>query len=82
MSLTFAEIEKILDSSLPASACKYREWWANENSENTTHVQCKAWSEANYEVGDINLTNKIVTLNNHRNLCKRSKNLPLPQGDG
>ena len=45
--LTLAEIDGIV--SLPVSARTYEWWWANEDVEATTHVQCKAWQAAGYE---------------------------------
>lgn len=45
--LTFSEIESLLTAILPKSAWR-REWWANEMSAETTHVQCKAWLKAGY----------------------------------
>lgn len=46
--LTFSEIENLLVALLPKSA-RRREWWANEASEMTRHVQCRAWMEAGYQ---------------------------------
>ncbi len=46
--LTFSEIENLLVALLPKSA-RRREWWANETSELTRHVQCRAWTEAGYQ---------------------------------
>lgn len=45
--LTFAEIENLLVALLPKSA-RRREWWANETSEATRHVQSRAWTAAGY----------------------------------
>jgi hypothetical protein len=49
ITLTFNEIEKILADTLPASATKYAEWWANEMNPRTTHVQCKSWLAAGFK---------------------------------
>ncbi len=46
--LTFPEIENLLVALLPKSA-RRREWWANETSETTSHVQCRAWMSAGYD---------------------------------
>jgi hypothetical protein len=46
--LSFAEIERILDRSLPASARKHRAWWSNERS--GTHSHARAWMEAGWQV--------------------------------
>lgn len=45
--LTFAEIENLLVALLPKSA-RRPEWWANETSEVSKHVQCRAWMGAGY----------------------------------
>ncbi|MGQ4273087.1 DUF7662 domain-containing protein [Terrihabitans sp. B22-R8] len=47
-TLTFAEIEAIFSDLLPKSA-ERPEWWANEKSERTTHVQRNAWRDAGYD---------------------------------
>ena len=46
--LAFADVESILGTSLPPSAFKYREWWANETNLLTTHSQCGAWMSVGY----------------------------------
>jgi hypothetical protein len=58
--LDFSEIERIIGASLPASARTYSEWWANETSDGTTHVQCRAWLRAGYE-SSVNLGAETVT---------------------
>ncbi|MNE85753.1 hypothetical protein D3C80_1827870 [compost metagenome] len=45
--MTFSEIENLLTAMLPKSA-RRREWWANETSDGTTHVQCRSWMRAGY----------------------------------
>jgi len=49
LKITFDEIESILQAPLPPSAKKYPEWWANEDPDKTTHVQCKSWKAAGYD---------------------------------
>jgi hypothetical protein len=46
-TLSFREIEKILVDALPTSAFR-PQWWANEVSANTSHVQRRAWRDAGY----------------------------------
>lgn len=48
LELTFAEIERLVGSFLPARASR-PEWWANEHGPHRTHVQCEAWLRASYE---------------------------------
>jgi len=54
--LSFREIEQMLGESLPASARKYRPWWAND----ATHVQAHAWLEVGYVVNEVNLIGERV----------------------
>ena len=44
ISLSFAHIEAILGSDLPASARLYRQWWSND----WNHVQAQAWLAAGW----------------------------------
>lgn len=50
--MTFAEIEKLIDDRLPASARKHRAWWSN-NPNNS--VITKAWLDAGYVTKDVDL---------------------------
>ena len=43
-SLGFLDIERIIGSSLPASAREHRSWWGNDR----THTQARAWMQAGY----------------------------------
>jgi hypothetical protein len=47
LDMTFADIEAVLGAKLPRSAWG-RQWWANEASQVSTHVQCRAWQSAGY----------------------------------
>ena len=46
--LTFTEIERILGTMLPKSATR-PQWWANTSDPDSSHVQRKAWREADYD---------------------------------
>ena len=48
IELAFEEVERIVGSRLPETASR-PQWWANEASPDTRHVQCKAWRDAGYE---------------------------------
>ena len=52
VTLTFQQIERILDDSLPRSAREYREWWDNTSTE-TRHVQTKAWLASGWKVDTV-----------------------------
>jgi len=47
VSLTFADIDRIIGYPLPASARTYPAWWSNER-EGTRHVQSLAWTTAGW----------------------------------
>jgi hypothetical protein len=51
--LSFADIEKIIGGSLPASARRYRPWWANEQS--GTHVHARSWLDAGRRTANVDL---------------------------
>ncbi len=48
IELSFAEIERIIGAMLPKSAAR-PQWWANEISEDSRHVQSRAWRDAGCE---------------------------------
>lgn len=48
IELAFEEVERIIGSRLPETAAR-PQWWANEASPDTRHVQCKAWRDAGYD---------------------------------
>lgn len=50
---TFAQIEDVLGVALPASARKYRPWWANEQA--GTHVHARAWLDAGRRTSNVDL---------------------------
>jgi hypothetical protein len=41
VTLSFEQIERILNDKLPPSAYQYQAWWANEKEGN--HVNARAW---------------------------------------
>lgn len=57
VTLTFEQIERIIDSKLPPSASKYREWWANSRG---SHVEADAWLNTGWLVDEVNLNEKWV----------------------
>ncbi|GAH40668.1 unnamed protein product [marine sediment metagenome] len=54
--LSFQEIEQIIRAGLPASAHKYREWWANDR----THSQALAWMEVGWKVESVSVSARWV----------------------
>lgn len=56
--MTFVEIERVLGQPLPASARKYRPWWANERE--GTHVHARSWLDAGRRTTNVDLNAGIV----------------------
>ena len=57
VTLTYPEIEKIIDRELPATAYKKREWWSNNDQ---THSQSAAWSDVGYKNCSIILGESVT----------------------
>lgn len=57
--MTFREIERVLQTKLPASAWVYAQWWANDRTGN--HTQAHAWLSSNRKVTQLNLLDGLVT---------------------
>lgn len=58
VTLTFAEIEVIMNDTLPDSAPNKRAWWSNRSK---GALQASAWMEAGYRVEDVDLDGQRVT---------------------
>jgi hypothetical protein len=54
ISASFSELEKKLNTKLPASAFEHPAWWANYPGK--THVQARAWLDAGYETSQVDMT--------------------------
>jgi hypothetical protein len=59
VTITFAEIDRLLGDPLPPSARQYRPWWANERE--GSHVQARAWLDAGWKVDAVDLSEERVT---------------------
>lgn len=57
LSLTFEQIEEILDARLPPSARAKRAFWSNRSS----GTQAAAWMEAGFHIVDVDLQQEQVT---------------------
>ncbi|MGB7034432.1 MAG: hypothetical protein WBD71_02820 [Xanthobacteraceae bacterium] len=56
--MTFADVERVIGTKLPASAHKYRPWWSN-NPDNS--VMTKVWLDAGFESEQVDMqTRKLV----------------------
>jgi hypothetical protein len=56
--VSFAEIERILGRPLPASARRYRAWWANESK--GTHSHAAAWMSVGWLVDSVDFNGGTV----------------------
>lgn len=57
ITMTFKEIEEILEKSLPPSARAREEWWSNSPR---GHSQAQAWMRAFYKTSRVDLANETV----------------------
>lgn len=48
ITMSFVQIERVIGTLLPKSASR-AQWWANERSGDSRHVQCGAWLDAGYD---------------------------------
>jgi hypothetical protein len=55
VTLSFAEIERILGAPLPASALSHRPWWGNQR-DSKTRPQAHAWLSAGFVVDTVSQT--------------------------
>ena len=53
--MTFAEVERITGTKLPASALKHRPWWSN-NPDNS--VMTKVWLAAGFESEQVDMAKR------------------------
>jgi len=58
VTLSFEQIERILNDKLPPSAYNHRAWWANERE--GQHVHAHAWLDAGWKVNTVNFNQKWV----------------------
>lgn len=52
--VTFVKIEELVGFRLPAPARADTGWWANDASAER-HQQCRAWMDAGFETGKLDL---------------------------
>ncbi|MBD2340111.1 helix-turn-helix domain-containing protein [Calothrix sp. FACHB-156] len=60
VTLSFAEIESLINDTLPNSAKSKRAWWSNRSK---GALQASAWIEAGYSVEDVDFDKRQVTFN-------------------
>jgi hypothetical protein len=60
--MTFAEIEKVIGTTLPPSAYDHRPWWSNNPSNN---VMTKVWLAAGFETEQVDMDGRTLVFRNH-----------------
>lgn len=60
VTLSFDQIERILNDKLPPSAYEYQQWWENEKEGN--HVNARAWANAGWKVESVDFNRKQARL--------------------
>jgi DNA-binding transcriptional regulator YiaG len=58
VTLTFSEIEAMIEEPLPASAFNKKNWWSNRDSSGA--LQAGAWVHAGYHVQSVELSQQTV----------------------
>jgi hypothetical protein len=56
VTLSMNKINDVINSKLPNSAYKHREWWGNDSS----HTQAKAWLNAGWKVDSVILGTSVT----------------------
>jgi DNA-binding transcriptional regulator YiaG len=59
ITLTFSQIENLMQAPLPASARTKRAWWSNRDSKSA--LQASAWVQAGYHVETVDLAQQSAT---------------------
>lgn len=60
ITLTFEQIERILNDKLPPSAKRYKVWWSNEIE--GSHVQARSWVDAGWFKESVDFARKQVRM--------------------
>ena len=56
-TLTFEQIQRIINDKLPPSAYEYPAWWSNHRG---SHVEADAWLNTGWHVDEVNFQEKWV----------------------
>lgn len=52
ITVSFEELQTILDATLPDSAYEYREWWSNQ-TDTSNRPQARAWMSAGFRIDAV-----------------------------
>lgn len=58
LTMTFSEIERLIDGDLPSSAREYRAWWSNDSSR---QAQAEQWLSAGWRTDEVDFVRGFVS---------------------
>lgn len=64
--LSFGEIEELIGAPLPRSARERREWWWNDLTPQSSHVQSRSWVYSGYLASVISFDEQRITFHRRR----------------
>jgi len=73
--MSFAEVERITQTKLPASAHKHRPWWSNNP---TNSVLTRVWLEAGFESEQVDMAGQKLVFRRKGEGGRRSSGQPQP----
>ncbi len=76
ITLSFAQIEDLLGTSLPPSARCHHAWWANQQVEG--HVQSNSWMDAGFRAENLDLNGRKVSFRKVGKVEMTSGSLAVP----
>lgn len=62
ITLSYSELESIINTELPPSAHTDRTWWAN--TENASRVQAHSWLNGGWKVNHVELGKSVTFIRN------------------
>jgi len=66
VTLSFEQIEGILNNKLPSSAYEDQRWWEHETEGN--HINQRAWTSAGWKVENLDVKAQMVEFTSFRKL--------------
>lgn len=75
ITLSFDEIETILGATLPPSAFKHRQWWANQSGGS----RAPHWDAAGFKVDSVDSTRRLVRFVRKNEIAKPPRALSLQE---
>ena len=64
ITLSFGQVENIIEDLLPPSAYAHRAWWSNDKA--GQHVNARAWLDIGWKVDQVNQTEHWVRFTRQR----------------